>query len=62
MKWLKNKFMQKWEYTLLVTEKPLLEELNNMGAEGWEAWGLTEAGAYPKTDGQWRIGFKRPKE
>lgn len=54
--------MQKWEYTLLVTEKPLLEELNNMGAEGWEAWGLTEAGAYPKTDGQWRIGFKRPKE
>ena len=29
--------MQKWEYTVLVTKKPLVQELNSMGAEGWEA-------------------------
>lgn len=28
--------MKKWEYTVLVTDKPLVEELNNMGSEGWE--------------------------
>ena len=37
--------MQKWEYQLVVISEyeALLDKLNELGAEGWEAVGLIEA-------------------
>lgn len=42
---------------MLVTSKPLLEELKSMGDAGWIAWFKEEIGT-----GTWRIFFQREVE
>jgi len=45
-----------WEYTVLVFQKNQVQELNNMGKEGWELVQIED-----DHDG-WTAYFKRPKE
>lgn len=52
--------MQKWEYTWFVTEGRLVQELNNMGSEGWELLGEPQQIASDFDKMTWRAFFKRP--
>lgn len=46
--------MQKWQYTAVLTQKSLTEELNNFGEEGWECISIKVV------DNSYELVFKRP--
>lgn len=55
--------MQKWEYTVLVTGEPVVQEMNNLGEEGWDVFNLEVDDRLMDDDYKriWRIYAKRPK-